>query len=1152
MATERIDIVITERGTRTVKRNIESLATAAETADGRFNALKAAISRITPTQQLNTLLQQINGVRDSLAGSRTPKNWMKISIQDANSAILILSGNLRTIKASMAGTTDWAAITEFRQAEETLGDIIRKLQRIRTLQSAQVNTAGALNGTAGVAPYIPKVVTLPETSRLAQDAELAARNTERLGRGVNQVGNAAKGAHTPLMLLNRYVGAFGSIMIGQQLMHLADSATVVSNRVMIVSDSVGEAEAGVRELFAIARRTRTPIEEMAQLYQKAMMASDELGISQQDAFRFVEAVGMGLAVQGSSVNTARGALIQLSQAIGTDVVRAEEFNSILEGAYPIALAAARGIDRTGGSVARLRRMVINGEISSKEFFEAILSQYPEIADMFSKTTPTISQAFTVLRNKMTEYMSQSEEARAIAKIFSGSLLIIADNIAPIADILFSLGIAWTTAFTLGKIGLVARMATSTGALATAMALLRGAMGFLGGPIVGGLALLAGAAFWVYQNVDSAADQIERLNTAMDDGVTAIQNYHEWVQISIQEQEELGGSINLSTGAMLRQSRAKLQDALHAMQTEMKTIEDNLSGDSWNPFDMNNIRAAISELAGPGFNSGTIGYGNADLENLYNLLKGVEDGTGTIAAFVSEFDRLRGAGPEVTKAIDDLNLAMDSLENADGSKQATEQAYLWMTQAVDQLKSVAEGIGGFENLLEPLANYDPSNFISTADVIALADALKRAREAGAFLSGTSWVSETADLLRALDRAQGEEALILEALGANAKRLQELTTEAERFRTPMEGSADAAGDTGATLEKINFTPLETGARGFADELVRGAMAIELIRGRSNSVTLPKGNSGQPQLVNAVYNPNEGGSTAFMSTSGSAGGLDDATYSAMLAALAEYGVPTLNTTISTMGGAATTANSNFRPGMGADTSIINATDRTGQSKEYLSVLETINQELDARYNNLVLNNGALDQERVLYDVLQRARQEGAVLAQQDIALIRERVAALTELEKKVQLISDVGDAVFDNLETALNNFVQTGTFNFSEFAKSVIADLAQIAIQMMVITPLKNFFGGILGSLTGVPTAALPGHNEGTDFMVGGAGGVDKNVVAFRASRGERVQVTPAGQSADRVPPNINFYISTPDVDGFRRSEAQIAARAQRMLGRGQRNS
>ena len=1148
MATERIDIVVTERGTRTVRRNIESLATAAERADSEFNALKSAISRITPTQQLNTLLQQINGVRDSLAGSRSMKNWMKISIEDANRAIVELSANLRSIRTSMAGTTDWAATAEFRQAEETLEDIIAKLQRIRSMQNLNVNSAAGLRSTGGVAPHIPQVVTLPETNRFAREAELAARNAERLGSGIDRVGNAARGAHTPFLLLNRYVGAFGSIMIGQQLMQLADSATVVSNRVAIVSDSVGEAATGVQELYGIARRTRTPIEEMAQLYQKVMMASEELGISQQDAFRFVEAVGMGLAVQGSSANTARGALIQLSQAIGTDIVRAEEFNSILEGAYPIALAAARGIDEAGGSVAKLRRMIIDGEVSSREFFEGIMSQYPEIADMFGKTTPTISQSFTVLRNALTEYISQSEEAQIISELVSESILLIADNIEPLADILFSLGAAWAVAFTLGKIGAVARMATSTGALATSMSLLRGAMGFLGGPIVGGLTLLAGVAFWVYQNMDSAADQIERLNRAMDDGVTAIQNYNEWVQIAAQEQTELGGAVNLSTEAMLRQSRAQLQDALRALQTEMGTIQDNLSGDSWNPVDMDNMRAAMAELAGPGANSGIIGYGNAELEKLYNLLAAVEDGTGTIGAFTSAVDRLRGAGPEVEKAVSDLAIAMAALPENPGEAPSA-QAELWLRQAEEQLTSIATAIGGFDAEIQAAA--DATNLPDKVEALtALQEALTIAAQAGSFVNNSSWVTETADLLKALDEARAQEALMLEALGANAQRLQELTTEAERFRAPMEGSAGAAGDTEASLDRINFTPLQDGARGFADELIRAAAAVELIRGRSNSVTLPEGNSGQPQLINAAYNPNEGGSMAFMSTSGSSGGLDDATYSATLAALADYGVPILNTTLSTIGGGA--ANSNFRPGVDASTDIMGASDRTGQSEEYLSVLETINQELDAKYNNLVLNNEALDQERVLYDVLQRARQEGVVLAQQDIALIRERVAALTELEKKVQLIEDVGDAVFNNLETALNNFVQTGTFNFSEFAKSVIADLAQIAIQMMVITPLKNLFTSVLGGLTGVSAAALPGHNEGADFMVGGTGGVDKNVVAFRASRGERVQVTPAGQSADGAAPNVNFYISTPDVDGFRRSEAQIAARAQRMLGRGQRNS
>lgn len=1147
MPTERIDIVVTERGSRTVKRNIDELASSADRAGSEMDQLRAALRSISPTSQLNRTLEQINALKAALAAPRPRAAWLSTPIAEANAAIVQVVRNLRSARAEMGGNVEWAVVAEFRQAEEELDDIITKLQRVRTMQQQFVNTHNVRDRTTGATPYLPQVVTLPEANRFIRDAELAARSADRLGASIDRVGNAARGAHSPFLLLNRYVGAFGSIMIGQQLMQLADSATVVSNRVAIVSDSVGEAAVAVEELYTIARRTRTPIEEMAQLYQKVMMASKELGISQQDAFHFVEAVGMGLAVQGSSANTARGALIQLSQAIGTDIVRAEEFNSILEGAYPIALAAARGIDEASGSVAKLRRMVIEGEVSSKEFFEAIMSRYPEIAHMFNQTTPTISQSFTVLRNRMTEYISNSEEAKAISEAVSRAIILLADNIEPLADVLFSVGIAWGVGFAASKILAVGRMATNIGTLAAATTALRTALGFMGGPIVAGLSLLAGSAFWVYQNMDSAADQIERLNTAMDAGVTALENYNEWVQIAAQEQEELGGVINLTTNAMLRQSRIQLQEALRVLQTEMATIEDNLSGNSWNPLDMDNIRAALSELAGPGFNSGVLGYGNAELENLYNLLVAIEDGTGTIEAFTSAVERLRGIGPEVEKAANDLATALAALPENPGEAPSA-QAELWLRQAEEQLRNIAEAIGGFDAQIQAAA--DANNLPDKIEALqALQEALEVAAQAGSFINNSSWVTETADLLKALDEARKQEALMLEALGANAERMNELVGEAERLREPMEGSAGAAQDTKASLDRINFAPLQDGARGFADELIRAAAAVELIRDRSNSVTMPEGNIGQPQLIDAAYNPNAGGTMAFMPTSGSAGGLDDATYSAMLSALAAYGVPTLNTAFLATGGAA--ANSNFRPGMGAGISIMNATDRTGQSEEYLSILETINQELDARYNNLVLNNEALEQERILYDVLQRARSEGVVLAQQDIALIRERVAALTELEKKVQLISDVGDAVFSNLESALNNFVQTGTFNFNEFAKSVISDLAQIAIQMMIIAPLKNFFGGVLGSLTGVPVAALPGYNEGADFIVGGTGGVDKNVVAFRASRGERVQVTPAGQSAGGAVPTIVFNISTPDVEGFRRSEAQMAARAQRLLSRGQRN-
>ncbi len=57
----------------------------------------------------------------------------------------------------------------------------------------------------------------------------------------------------------------------------------------------------------------------------------------------------------------------------------------------------------------------------------------------------------------------------------------------------------------------------------------------------------------------------------------------------------------------------------------------------------------------------------------------------------------------------------------------------------------------------------------------------------------------------------------------------------------------------------------------------------------------------------------------------------------------------------------------------------------------------------------------------------------------------------------------------------------------------------------TPLANFASvtpGLMGSFAG-----------GADFTIGGRGGVDQNLVQFMGTRGERVKVTPAGQSSDK---------------------------------------
>lgn len=91
-----------------------------------------------------------------------------------------------------------------------------------------------------------------------------------------------------------------------------------------------------------------------------------------------------------------------------------------------------------------------------------------------------------------------------------------------------------------------------------------------------------------------------------------------------------------------------------------------------------------------------------------------------------------------------------------------------------------------------------------------------------------------------------------------------------------------------------------------------------------------------------------------------------------------------------------------------------------------------------------------------------------------------------------------------------------------------------------------------------AVLPGFRRGADFMVGGSGGPDSQMVAFRASPDERVIVeTPSQRRRDDVPapsgPRITININgVKDHDSFRRNEDQIRAVMARELDRAQKRN
>ena len=85
--------------------------------------------------------------------------------------------------------------------------------------------------------------------------------------------------------------------------------------------------------------------------------------------------------------------------------------------------------------------------------------------------------------------------------------------------------------------------------------------------------------------------------------------------------------------------------------------------------------------------------------------------------------------------------------------------------------------------------------------------------------------------------------------------------------------------------------------------------------------------------------------------------------------------------------------------------------------------------------------------------------------------------------QTVESMVDSLYGNMTAAIDQFVQTGKFKFSDFANSVIKDLLRIAIQAQATKLFSSLLGSVMGAFG---AAAAPATSEATGLATGGAMG------------------------------------------------------------------
>ena len=343
----------------------------------------------------------------------------------------------------------------------------------------------------------------------------------QMNRRLDGIGrNVAKGLIAPL-------SGIGAALSVREVLAYADAWTSAKNS-LAVAGVTGRAQAETLDrLFESAQRNATPIGALSDLYGKAAQASDNLAASQDELLQFSDGVAVALRVAGTSASAASGALTQLGQILGSARVQAEEFNSVNEGARPILIAVANGLDAAGGSVNKLKQLVNDGEVSGQAFFRAFLRGLPAIQSMAANATQTIDQGMTKVNNAFTRYVGETDSSLGASQRLTQALNVLADNFNDTADVALKvagviaaafvgralggmvaqLGVAATAMI---RFGAAARSAKSIGTIAVAM---RG-LSVAAGPIGLVVGTVASALLYLATEGTPAEEQTSKVNAVL--------------------------------------------------------------------------------------------------------------------------------------------------------------------------------------------------------------------------------------------------------------------------------------------------------------------------------------------------------------------------------------------------------------------------------------------------------------------------------------------------------------------------------------------------------------------------------------------------------------------------------------------------------------
>lgn len=337
-------------------------------------------------QSANDMLNTLNTTQARISQTAQGMDILPdAAVQDMNTMQQRLSAIQQRIQQIENNPVNVGADNANAELEQLRMQLNQAIQEQNSLNQAMQN----MDVSAANDAYLRLSQTVGNTERYIRD------NVDEQGRFNQEISAGTQQANELTNTIKRAVAAYVSIQSVGKALNISDELVQTTSRLNMMNDGVQTTAELVNMVYAAAQDARGSFGQMADVVARFGNNAKDAFSSSEEVVAFADLIQKQMTIAGASTQEAANAELQLSQALGSGVLRGDELNSIFEQAPNLIQNIADYLDVP---IGKIREMAADGELSADVVKAAIFSAADDINSKFNEMPMTWGQIWQSMQN----------------------------------------------------------------------------------------------------------------------------------------------------------------------------------------------------------------------------------------------------------------------------------------------------------------------------------------------------------------------------------------------------------------------------------------------------------------------------------------------------------------------------------------------------------------------------------------------------------------------------------------------------------------------------------------------------------------------------------------------------------------------------------